>query len=86
MFSDGDQDDHDDILDDDHDGNFDDDRDDADDDDGGYHIPLPLHSNGSPLCESKPFRLQDALNVLSHLRVTIISASASAASCNCVGA
>ena len=59
-------------LDDDRDDNVDDDH----DDDGDYHIPLPLHSNGSPLSESKPFRLQDALNVLSHLRVTMASASA----------
>ena len=38
-----------------------------DDGGGGYHIPLPLHSNGAPLGQGKALRFQDALNVLGHL-------------------
>ena len=40
---------------------------DDDDEDDGYHVPLPLHSNGSPLSQGKTLWLQNALNVLSHL-------------------
>ena len=43
------------------------DGDHGDDGGGGYHIPLPLHSNGAPLGQGKALRLQDALNVLGHL-------------------
>ena len=39
----------------------------GDDGGGGYHIPLPLHSNGAPLGQGKALRLQDAFNVLGHL-------------------
>ena len=46
-------------------------RDHGDDGGGGYHIPLPLHSNGAPLGQGKALGLQDALNVLGHLENTI---------------
>ena len=52
------------------DGGFRDDggcSDHGDDGGGGYHIPLPLHSNGAPLGQGKALGLQDALNVLGHL-------------------